>query len=84
MLHSHVVVIIDEFKPSRFDKVSDVLDMVDNIEGCVAKGRLDEGIVVHITGQGTLDDKSWTYLKNRLGPNMEYKAVSRRYLAKEK
>lgn len=83
LLHSHVP-LIGEFKPTMFDKVSDVLDMVDNIKGHVAKGQLDEGIVVHITGQGTLDEKSWTYLKNRLGPNMEYKAVSRRYLAKEK
>ena len=83
LLHSHVP-LIGEFKPTLFDNVSDVLDMADSIEGCVAKGKLDEGIVVHITGQGALDDKSWTYLKNRLGPNMEYKAVSRRYLAKEK
>ena len=83
LLHSHVV-IMGNYNAADFDKVSDVLDMVDNIEGCVAKGRLDEGIVVHITGQGELDDKSWAYLKNRLGPNMEYKAVSRRYLAKEK
>ena len=34
--------------------------------------------------QGELDDKSWAYLKNRLGPNMEYKVVSRRYLSKER
>jgi RNA ligase (TIGR02306 family) len=83
LLHSHVP-LVGEFKPTMFDKVSDVLEMADNIEGHVAKGKLDEGIVVHITGQGTLDDKSWAYLKNRLGPNMEYKAVSRRYLAKER
>lgn len=83
LLHSHVP-LIGEFKPTMLDKVGDVLDMVDNLSDHVAKGKLDEGIVVHITGQGTLDDKSWTYLKNRLGPNMEYKAVSRRYLSKEK
>ena len=83
LLHSHVP-LVGEFKPTMFDKVSDVLDMADNIEGHVAKGKLDEGIVVHITGQGELDDKSWAYLKNRLGPNMEYKVVSRRYLSKER
>lgn len=83
LIHSHVPLVAN-LEPAAFGTVSDVLVAIDDIKGHIAKGKPDEGVVFHITGQGELDDKSWTYLKNRLGPNMEYKAVSNRYLSKEK
>lgn len=83
ILHSHVP-LVGDIKPSKYEKVSDILDAVENIRGCVAKDQLDEGVVFHITGQGDLTDSEWTYVKNRLAPNMEFKVVSNKYLLKEK
>lgn len=60
--------------------VDDVLAWTDTLYGIVQNGRKDEGVVFHITGQGSATDEEWTALQHRLGPNMEVKAVSNRYL----
>ena len=81
--HSHVP-LVHSLRLSDCEKVSDILDAVENIRGYVAEGQLDEGVVFHITGQGDLTDSEWTYVRNRLAPTMEFKAVSNKYLLKEK
>ena len=67
-----------------FERPEDFLAHVDGIKGAVTKGRLDEGLVVHIFGPGGLDSDEWRELQGALGATMQVKAVSNKYLLKEK
>ena len=60
------------------------LACVDGLRGSVTKGRLDEGLVVHIFGPGGLSADEWRDLQGTLGATMQVKAVSNKYLLKEK
>lgn len=77
---AHVPVM--EMSPSDYDTPQDLLDAVDRLRDNVTKGKPDEGVVFHVTGQGKATDDEWQQVRNKLGPNMEFKAVSNRYLLK--
>lgn len=68
----------------QFGNPQDFLAWVDGIKGNVTKGRLDEGVVVHIFDRGDLTNNEWLMLQNELGPTVQCKAVSNRYLLKAK
>lgn len=67
-----------------FEQPEDLLDFADKMRGYVSRGRLDEGLVVHAYEPGELGQDEWVELGNALGPTYQMKAVSRRYLAREK
>lgn len=67
-----------------YDTPQKMLEGVDGLRGAVTKNRLDEGLVVHIFGSGDLTNDEWMLLKSELGPTMQIKAVSNRYLLKAK
>jgi len=79
---SHVRVL--DMRASDYDTVADALMAVDKLSGNVVKGKPDEGVVFHVTGQGSADEYEWARVRNKLGPNAEFKVVSQRYLSKEK
>lgn len=76
--------LLDWLDLDDYELPDNLLDWVDDLRGCVTKDALDEGIVVHVMGQGFLSDHDWFELCNALGPTHQMKAVSRKYLAKEK
>lgn len=64
-----------------FDTPTDLIEFVSSTaRDYVAKGRLDEGIVLHYDDDGSDDAKT---LRDELGENMEAKVISNRYLLKE-
>lgn len=69
---------------SQFDTPSDLLAYVDGMRGHIVPGKPDEGIVVHVLGFGDLDENEIVNLKIFLGPTMQLKAVSNKYLLKQK
>ena len=69
---------------SGFATPQDFLDMAEDIRGAVTPGRLDEGIVIHIYGRGDLDADEWARVQGALGPTLQMKAVSNKYLLKSK
>jgi len=73
-----------DINASDYDTPQDLLEAVDRLRDNVAKGKPDEGVVFHITGQGSASDEEWMQVQRKLGTNMEFKAVSNRYLLKEK
>lgn len=66
----------------QFDRPEDFRDFADGMRGHVTKGRLDEGAVVHVMGFGDLSNEERARLRSVLGPTMQVKAVSSRYLMK--
>ena len=83
VLMASYVKILD-IKASGYETPQDLLDDIDKLNGNVTKGKPDEGIVFHVTGQGSATDDEWLQVQHKLGENMEFKAVSNRYLSKEK
>ena len=79
---SHVPIL--DLDLDQFDTTNDLLEWVDGIKGNVTKGRLDEGVVVHIYGRGDLDSEEWQKLRSTLETTMQVKAVSNRFLLKAK
>lgn len=69
---------------SSYETPQDLLDAVDRLRDNVTKGKPDEGVVFHVTGRGETTDDEWQQVQNKLGPNLEFKAVSNRYLLKGK
>lgn len=67
-----------------FATTIDLIDYVDGLMGCVIRGRLDEGIVIHILGRGETSDEEWHTLQNELDSQMQVKVISRKYLLKAK
>jgi hypothetical protein len=71
-----------------FNSPDELLAHVDGIRSNITKDALDEGIVVHIIGRGSHGEREWPstklMLENELGPQMQMKAISNRYLLKEK
>ena len=65
-----------------FETPKDFLEYVDGLKGSVTKGRLDEGMVVHILEQGDLNDDEWQSLRLELSDQLQIKAVSNKYLLK--
>ena len=68
----------------EFETPQDFLDMAETVRGAVTPGRLDEGVVIHVYGRGDLNDDEWERVKNALGPTLQMKAVSNKYLLKAK
>lgn len=66
-----------------FDTTMDFIDYVDGLRGHVTD-RLDEGLVIHVLGQGNAADEEWRVLQNELGAQMQVKCISRKYLLKAK
>lgn len=61
----------------------DLIDYVDGLRGHVTD-RLDEGLVIHLTGRGSLTDEEWRTLQGALDAHMQIKVISRKYLLKAK
>lgn len=57
-----------------------LLSTVDGFKGAVTKGARDEGMVVHVTGRGDLDDREFDVVRNALGESLQMKAVSNSYI----
>ena len=68
----------------QFETPGDFLAYADGIRGNVTKGCLDEGLVVHIFDRDMLTEDEWLRLQDVLGPTMQVKAVSNKYLLKAK
>lgn len=66
----------------RFDGLNDFLAYADGMRGNIAKGKLDEGAVLHITGNLTATQAEWLELRDAIGQQMQIKAVSNRFLLK--
>lgn len=69
---------------SQFESTSDMLAYVDGLRGNITPGRPDEGIVVHVLGRGSLNEYEARGVGVCLGPTMQLKAVSNKYLLKQK
>lgn len=82
LVESHVKVM--NMKASDFETVADLLEAADGLIGNVVKGKRDEGIVFHVTGQGDATDAEWQAVRRKLSSTMEFKAVSNKYLLKRK
>lgn len=88
----HGQAVCDSFVPvidtgvllDEFDNPKDFLAYADGIKGYVTKGRLDEGLVIHVLDKGELTHSEWVELLNALGSTAQCKAVSNRYLMKAK
>lgn len=80
LVKSHVPVL--DMDVSGHDTVFGVLHEIDDLRDQITRGRRDEGVVFHVTGQGSTSDYGWNSVRMRLAPNMEFKAVSNSYLAK--
>lgn len=76
--------VLPAFDLSKFETTVDLIDWVDGLRGKVVKDRLDEGIVIHILGQGNATDDDWHLLQRELGAQMQVKCISRKYLLKAK
>lgn len=63
---------------------TDLIEKVDGLRGMTVKDRLDEGVVIHVVGQGDLSDGEYERLRDALGQTMQCKVISRAYLAKAK
>jgi RNA ligase (TIGR02306 family) len=68
---------------SDFATTDDLIEYVDGLRGNVTD-RLDEGIVIHILGQGQAADEEWRMLQGALDAQMQIKVISRKYLLKAK
>ena len=62
----------------------ELLAAVDGIKGNVTAGRYDESVVFNITDTRELTPEESDELERALGPNMEVKVISNKYLSKEK
>ena len=69
---------------SDFPTTLDFIDYVDGLRGNITDGCLDEGLVVHIIGQGDATDDEWWKLRQALGSQLQIKCISRAYMAKAK
>lgn len=69
---------------SQFETPSDMLAYVDGLRGNITPGKPDEGIVVHVLGYGDLNEEEISTINLSLGPTMQLKAVSNKYLLKQK
>lgn len=71
-----------------FATPSDLLAHVDGMRGNVTRDVLDEGIVIHVMGPGAHPAADWPLVKaeieGELGPQLQMKAISNRYLLKQK
>ena len=65
-----------------FETSLDLIEWVNNAKGITVKGKVDEGIVIHVTGKGMLSEDEYMLLKEVLGDTMQVKVVSAKYLAK--
>lgn len=61
-----------------------LLEYASTMRGNVTKNRLDEGLVVHVHDMGDLDVNERIALERTLGPTMQMKAVSNKFLLKKK
>lgn len=66
-----------------FATTIDLIDYVDGLRGHVTD-RLDEGLVIHVLGQGSASDDEWHRLQGELGTQQQVKVISRKYLLKAK
>lgn len=64
-----------------YETTAELIDYVDGLRGHVTD-RLDEGVVVHILGNGECTDDNMRKIESELGSQLQVKVISRRYLLK--
>ena len=60
----------------------DVVSHVDGLKGNITSGCLDEGIVIHVIGDGDLNWLERDKLRNALGQTMQVKVINNKFLLK--
>ena len=71
------------FRLTDYPTTLGLIDYVDGLRGHITD-RLDEGIVIHCIDCGKATDDEWYKLQVELGPQMQAKVISRKYLLKTK
>ncbi|MBR3160089.1 MAG: hypothetical protein IKF14_13480 [Atopobiaceae bacterium] len=67
----------------QFDTPQDLIEWTNGLRGMVTPGCLDEGVVVHVIDDSSLDEVERMALRNALGSQMQIKSVSNRFLLKK-
>lgn len=67
----------------QFDSPQDLIEWTNDLRGMVTPGCLDEGVVVHVIDDSSLDEGERMALRNALGSQMQMKSVSNRFLLKK-
>lgn len=67
-----------------FATTIDLIDYVDGLRGHVNSSKLDEGIVIHVLGNGICTIEEMRKIDGELGPQRQMKVISRKYLLKAK
>ena len=74
--------------PSQLGSVDEAIRWAEGLRGNVVKDRLDEGVVFHVMGRGTIPEADWpdtkAWLLGELGEPLEAKIINNRYLVKHK
>lgn len=73
---------------SQFASAKDAILWAEGLRGNVAKDKLDEGVVFHVMGRGSIAEADWPDAKGRLmgalGEPLEMKIINNRYLMKHR
>lgn len=67
-----------------FATTIDLIDWVDGLRGHINSSKLDEGIVIHVLGNGICTIEEMRKIDGELGPQRQMKVISRKYLLKAK
>lgn len=67
----------------QFETPQDLIEWTSSLRGMVTKDALDEGVVVHILDTPDLTRDERMRLESALGPTMQMKSVSNRFLLKK-